>query len=104
MDAGYRHRPEALLAEPAGAHKRRMLTLVPCQVSAMLPELALFRWRGWIYSVGIESPSGRYAMANREQKKNKEKKKPKADKNVQTKSVAPAYIQPELVRKPRKEK
>jgi hypothetical protein len=44
-------------------------------------------------------------MANREQKNNREKKKPKADKNAQMKPAkAPAYIQPELVRKPHKGK
>jgi hypothetical protein len=44
-------------------------------------------------------------MANREQRKNKEKKKPKADKNQMAKAgSAPAYIQPELVRKPHKGK
>ena len=44
-------------------------------------------------------------MANREQKSNREKKKPKADKNAQIQQAkAPAYIQPELVRKPHKGK
>ncbi len=44
-------------------------------------------------------------MANREQRGNKEKKKPKAEKNQQMKpSSAPAYVQPELVRKPHKGK
>jgi hypothetical protein len=44
-------------------------------------------------------------MANREQKSNREKKKPKADKNAQAKPAkAPAYVQPELVRKPHKGK
>jgi hypothetical protein len=42
-------------------------------------------------------------MANREQKSNREKKKPKADKNAQVKpEKAPAYVMPELVRKPHK--
>ena len=44
-------------------------------------------------------------MANREQRSNKEKKKPKSEKNQQNKqSSAPAYVQPELVRKPHKGK
>jgi len=46
-------------------------------------------------------------MANREQRPNKEKKKPKKDKdqNLQAKGPAqPAYVQPELVRKPHKGK
>jgi hypothetical protein len=44
-------------------------------------------------------------MANREQRGNKEKKKPKADKNQNNKPAnAPAYVQPELVRKPHKGK
>jgi hypothetical protein len=44
-------------------------------------------------------------MANREQRGNKEKKKPKAEKkNVQAKSVTPAYVEPVLVRKPHKGK
>ena len=44
-------------------------------------------------------------MANREQKSNREKKKPKSDKKgapVTTK--APAYVEPQLVRKPHKGK
>ncbi|HEY5337007.1 MAG TPA: hypothetical protein VIJ85_02295 [Rhizomicrobium sp.] len=44
-------------------------------------------------------------MANREQKSHKEKKKPKADKDQKTQSTAtPAYVAPELVRKPHKGK
>jgi len=45
-------------------------------------------------------------MANREQRSNKEKKKPKAEKNDKNKPAAtgPAYVQPELVRKPHKGK
>jgi hypothetical protein len=48
---------------------------------------------------------GGAAMANREQKSNREKKKPKSDKKgapVSTK--APAYVEPQLVRKPHKGK
>ena len=46
-------------------------------------------------------------MANREQRSNKEKKKPKADKkNAPTmgKPVTPAYVEPQLIRKPHKGK
>jgi hypothetical protein len=46
-------------------------------------------------------------MANREQKSNREKKKPKADKgkpNLSAPAKPPAYIMPELVRKPHKGK
>jgi hypothetical protein len=47
-------------------------------------------------------------MANREQRPNKEKKKPKKDnkdQNLQAKSAPqPAYVPPELVRKPHKGK
>jgi len=47
-------------------------------------------------------------MANREQKSNREKKKPKADKGKPNMSApvakAPAYVMPELVRKPHKGK
>ena len=44
-------------------------------------------------------------MANREQKSNREKKKPKADKDQKAKpSSAPAYVAPELARKPHKGK
>jgi hypothetical protein len=44
-------------------------------------------------------------MANREQRSNKEKKKPKADKNQQNKPAStPAYVPPEIVRKPHKGK
>jgi hypothetical protein len=44
-------------------------------------------------------------MANREQKSNREKKKPKSDKDQKTKpSSTPAYVAPELVRKPHKGK
>jgi hypothetical protein len=44
-------------------------------------------------------------MANREQRSNKEKKKPKASKTQQNKpAAAPAYVMPELVRKPHKGK
>ena len=44
-------------------------------------------------------------MANREQRRNKEKKKPKQNKDDKNKSAsAPAYVQPELVRKPHKGK
>lgn len=45
-------------------------------------------------------------MANREQRNHKEKKKPKADKNAAppTAGKQPAYVQPELVRKPHKGK
>jgi hypothetical protein len=49
--------------------------------------------------------SRRAVMANREQKSNREKKKPKSDKKgapITTK--APAYIEPQLVRKPHKGK
>jgi hypothetical protein len=53
----------------------------------------------------FESREENGEMANREQKNNREKKKPKADKNAQMKPAkAPAYIQPELVRKPHKGK
>jgi hypothetical protein len=45
------------------------------------------------------------AMANREQKSNREKKKPKTDKKGAPISVkAPAYVEPQLVRKPHKGK
>jgi hypothetical protein len=46
-------------------------------------------------------------MANREQKSNREKKKPKSDKDQKGKpssSSTPAYVAPELVRKPHKGK
>ena len=46
-------------------------------------------------------------MANREQRGNTEKKKPKADKKgapVTTSVKAPAYVEPQLVRKPHKGK
>jgi hypothetical protein len=44
-------------------------------------------------------------MANREQRSNREKKKPKADKKTAPLTVkAPAYIEPQLVRKPHKGK
>ena len=44
-------------------------------------------------------------MANREQRGNKEKKKPKTDKKAAPVSVrAPAYVEPQLVRKPHKGK
>ena len=44
-------------------------------------------------------------MANREQRGNKEKKKPKADKKIAPVTAKPpAYIEPQLVRKPHKGK
>jgi hypothetical protein len=45
-------------------------------------------------------------MANREQRGNKEKKKPKADKKAGAASAVkqPAYVEPQLVRKPHKGK
>ncbi|MEJ0028446.1 MAG: hypothetical protein WDN01_20680 [Rhizomicrobium sp.] len=47
-------------------------------------------------------------MANREQRGNKEKKKPKADKKAAavpaTGGKPPAYVEPQLVRKPHKGK
>ena len=46
-------------------------------------------------------------MANREQRGNKEKKKPKADNKKGTAPTAikaPAYVEPQLVRKPHKGK
>ncbi|MEI9996814.1 MAG: hypothetical protein WDM91_19630 [Rhizomicrobium sp.] len=48
-------------------------------------------------------------MANREQRGNKEKKKPKSDKKPgggapATTLKAPAYVEPQLVRKPHKGK
>ncbi len=44
-------------------------------------------------------------MANREQRGNKEKKKPKTDKKGAPVAVkAPAYVEPQLVRKPHKGK
>ena len=44
-------------------------------------------------------------MANREQRSNREKKKPKADKKPQPVAAkAPAYVEPQLVRKPHKGK
>ena len=44
-------------------------------------------------------------MANREQRGNKEKKKPKADKkSAQITTKPPAYVEPQLVRKPHKGK
>jgi hypothetical protein len=44
-------------------------------------------------------------MANREQRANKEKKKPKATaKDKAAKSAQPAFVMPELVRKPHKGK
>jgi hypothetical protein len=46
-------------------------------------------------------------MANREQRGNKEKKKPKSDKKapaVPTTGKPPAYVEPQLVRKPHKGK
>ena len=47
-------------------------------------------------------------MANREQRGSKEKKKPKADKKAggapATTMKAPAYVEPQLVRKPHKGK
>jgi hypothetical protein len=56
----------------------------------------------------IRANHGEAVMANREQKSNREKKKPKADKDQKTKpsssSSAPAYVAPELVRKPHKGK
>jgi hypothetical protein len=49
--------------------------------------------------------SRRAAMANREQRGNKEKKKPKADKKAAPiTSKPPAYVEPQLVRKPHKGK
>ena len=43
-------------------------------------------------------------MANREQRKNKEKKKPKAGEKGKEKSAPPPFVQPELVRKPHKDR
>jgi hypothetical protein len=44
-------------------------------------------------------------MANREQKSNREKKKPKASDKAKSPTTAqPAYVMPELVRKPHKGK
>ncbi|HJW39746.1 MAG TPA: hypothetical protein VJ476_00790 [Rhizomicrobium sp.] len=47
-------------------------------------------------------------MANREQRGNKEKKKPKADKKAAQGATPafkpPAYVEPQLVRKPHKGK
>ena len=44
-------------------------------------------------------------MANREQRSNREKKKPKTDKKAPPMAVkVPAYIEPQLVRKPHKGK
>ena len=44
-------------------------------------------------------------MANREQKSNREKKKPKNDKKGAPVAVkTPAYVEPQLVRKPHKGK
>jgi hypothetical protein len=46
-------------------------------------------------------------MANREQRGNKEKKKPKADKKAAqatTTFKTPAYVEPQLIRKPHKGK
>ncbi|MBL6613187.1 MAG: hypothetical protein ISP45_04225 [Reyranella sp.] len=47
-------------------------------------------------------------MANREQRSNKEKKKPKADKKGAAPAAggikAPAYVEPQLIRKPHKGK
>ncbi|HEX4304288.1 MAG TPA: hypothetical protein VHZ78_15960 [Rhizomicrobium sp.] len=45
-------------------------------------------------------------MANREQKSNREKKKPKSDKKggAPVSAKAPAYVEPQLVRKPHKGK
>ena len=44
-------------------------------------------------------------MANREQRGNKEKKKPKSDKKgAPIAAKAPAYVEPQLVRKPHKGK
>ena len=44
-------------------------------------------------------------MANREQRSNREKKKPKSDKKAVPMPVkAPAYVEPQLVRKPHKGK
>jgi len=49
--------------------------------------------------------SRRAAVANREQRSNKEKKKPKSDKKGAPAPVkAPAYVEPQLVRKPHKGK
>jgi hypothetical protein len=49
--------------------------------------------------------SRRAVMANREQRSNREKKKPKADKKGAPPPVkAPAYVEPQLVRKPHKGK
>jgi hypothetical protein len=45
-------------------------------------------------------------MANREQRSNREKRKPKADKKAAppVSVKAPAYVEPQLVRKPHKGK
>ena len=43
-------------------------------------------------------------MANREQHGNKEKKKPKAKRQDKHKPSEPSYVEPELVRKPHKDK
>ena len=44
-------------------------------------------------------------MANREQRGNKEKKKPKSDKKgAPAVAKSPAYVEPQLVRKPHKGK
>ena len=44
-------------------------------------------------------------MANREQRSNREKKKPKSDKKGAPPPVkAPAYVEPQLIRKPHKGK
>jgi hypothetical protein len=49
--------------------------------------------------------SRRAVMANREQRSNREKKKPKSDKKGAPVSVkAPAYVEPQLIRKPHKGK
>ncbi|HEY2884088.1 MAG TPA: hypothetical protein VGJ08_02600 [Rhizomicrobium sp.] len=53
-----------------------------------------------------ESISRRAVMANREQRSNREKKKPKSDKKAAPIPAAktPAYVEPQLIRKPHKGK
>ena len=53
-----------------------------------------------------ESVSRRAVMANREQRSNREKKKPKSDKkSAPIPGVKPpAYVEPQLIRKPHKGK
>jgi hypothetical protein len=76
-----------------------------CEVSVLKPAQAASQLLPAAQIAQPSELSGRAAMANREQRGNKEKKKPKADKKIAPiTSKPPAYVEPQLVRKPHKGK